>query len=241
MGKLAAMLFVILSLYTFADDLKLEKTLVLNQIEQIKQKDSWPEKKIVLIAGAAALSAYCFDENIEKWAKRYPEDGGYSAMRSIFNGFGSKEVLVLPAGCYAFGTITENEKLKAASFTSLESVFTASCFTIAIKSVIGRERPENEKGAYDYKPFNVNDAWNSMPSGHSTAAWAVFTPFAVYYDNKWIYIIPAGVSIARVVSDKHWASDVIAGGIIGYTVGYFMSHKNSEKIEFTGSGFKIKF
>lgn len=241
MGKIILFCFMVITNFIYGNVLELEKNLVLNQLDGITDRGRYPDYKILLISGTAAIAAYSFDEKISRKAEKYPESGIADNIRDIFNGLGSKEVVILPALGYAAGVVSGNNKMRIVSFISLESLFTASCTTIALKSIIGRARPEMDDGAYTYKTFSNDDIWNSMPSGHSTAAWALFTPIAECYNNKWIYLIPAGVSAARVVSGKHWTSDVIIGGIIGYTTGYALSNKSDSSFEFTGNGVKIKF
>jgi membrane-associated phospholipid phosphatase len=46
-----------------------------------------------------------------------------------------------------------------------------------------------------------------------------------YRDKKWIGITSYGlasiVGLSRISLDKHWASDALIGGILGYAIGNF--------------------
>lgn len=241
MTRFLIICFLLISSISFAGNMNLEKQLVLGQMDSIKKGENVLDRKFYIISGLSIVAVFAADEKINEWALHYPEKGAYEKTRDLFNEFGTKKILLIPAAGYIAGLAIKDDKLKAASFTSAESVFFASCLTFTLKAVVGRSRPDEYRGGYTFKPFNLNDDWNSMPSGHSTAAWALATPFAVYYDNNWIYLIPAGVSVARVVSERHWASDVIAGGIIGFATGYTLAKSGMKNVEFTGNGIKVKF
>lgn len=241
MNKLLIIFFVVCQAICFGGTFSMEKDLIVYNFQDFISGKLDVDKNKVLVAGAVLAGAYFLDEDIQEYAKRYPDSEGFEILKDKFNDLGSKKVAIVPVSLYACGAIIRDEKLKAASVTSLESGAAATVVTIALKGLIGRTRPDEERGAYKYNPFSIDDSQNSFPSGHSTAAWAVFTPYAIYYDAPWIYLIPAGVSAARVVSNRHWTSDVIAGGIIGYTIGYSLAKSGERFLEIRGNSFTVRF
>jgi membrane-associated phospholipid phosphatase len=95
---------------------------------------------------------------------------------------------LMPAAL-ALGTIgytEKNEKLLDASFTSVESGLTAGILTTGIKALIGRERPYATNNPFKFKPFSITSRtkYHSFPSGHTIMAWAMITPYAVYYNHR---------------------------------------------------------
>ncbi|HUR30290.1 MAG TPA: phosphatase PAP2 family protein [Saprospiraceae bacterium] len=66
--------------------------------------------------------------------------------------------------------------------------------------------------------------YHSFPSGHSMAAWALFTLIAVMIRKTWVSIIclflAVSVSISRVYLLAHFLQDVAAGAMIGFSLGY---------------------
>jgi len=85
-----------------------------------------------------------------------------------------------------------------------------------VKRLIGRARP-SDWGPFHYVPFSWNPNYASMPSGHSTAAFAAaFAIGAIWPKARvpmWIY---AGViAVSRVAVHAHFPSDVIAGAFVG--------------------------
>lgn len=110
-------------------------------------------------------------------------------------------------------------------FTALEAMGAASLMTIGIKAATNRQ--------YAYAPNTHGEFWEggkSFPSGHAAASFAFASVIAHRYPNKrwlkWsVYGLAAGVSFARVGGKKHFASDILVGGTLGYVTGtYLASH-----------------
>lgn len=61
----------------------------------------------------------------------------------------------------------------------------------------------------------------SFPSGHTTAIFAVVTPYVLFIPQLSIVLIPLGllVGISRIYLGLHYPSDVLAGGILGSITG----------------------
>lgn len=62
---------------------------------------------------------------------------------------------------------------------------------------------------------------NSFPSGHTAQAFASATLFSDYFaqDNPWLkaaaYLTATGVGALRVMNNRHWVPDVVAGAGLG--------------------------
>ena len=64
----------------------------------------------------------------------------------------------------------------------------------------------------------------SFPSGHSMAAWALFTLTAGMVRKTWVsvlcLVLAVSVSLSRVYLMAHFLRDVVAGAAIGFAIGY---------------------
>jgi membrane-associated phospholipid phosphatase len=110
-------------------------------------------------------------------------------------------------------------------FTALEAMGTASLMNYAVK--VGTNRQ------YAYQPNTQGEFWEggrSFPSGHAAASFAFASVIAHRYPhNFWLkwgaYGLATGVSLARVGGKKHFASDILVGGTLGYVTGtYLVTH-----------------
>jgi len=102
----------------------------------------------------------------------------------------------------------------------LEFVFLAVAipgliFTI-LKRLIGRARP-SDLGPFHYVPFSWRPDYASLPSGHSTTAFAAAVAIGALCPRTrpalWIYAMI--IAVSRVMIAAHFPSDVIAGAVVG--------------------------
>jgi membrane-associated phospholipid phosphatase len=94
-----------------------------------------------------------------------------------------------------------------------------------MKVVFSRRRPD--QGGDPNKWFQGH-GYESFPSGEVTLQASFVTPFiAKYHDtNPWIWsleLLPIYDGIARIKSQAHWQTDVIAGWALGTGIGYWTS------------------
>lgn len=195
-----------------------------------------------IIAGMTGVAglALIIDEDVSKFMKNNQTD--FWKTFSKCSDTGGEVKIMVPALLLTYGTsyLIKNEKLKLTAEASIKSVIVTGFTTELLKQVFGRARPYNDLGAFHLEPFPIlDDKFKAMPSGHSSLAFAIFTPFAENY-SRWIYCIPVAVAFGRVYQNRHWVSDVIAGSTIGFVSGYFFSH-GRRQIEIIPNGLKIWF
>jgi len=101
-----------------------------------------------------------------------------------------------------------------------------------LKNTVGRNRPYLYFEGYPQDEVDSGDSAKSFPSRHSIFAFAsaTFTSyvFCKYYpDSEWkgpvialSYTLAAATATLRVMSGNHFATDVIAGALIGSAIGY---------------------
>ena len=104
----------------------------------------------------------------------------------------------------------------------LVCVLLASALSFAGKWCCGRVRPDRMDGHTRFcGPFGLvphsSGAVDSMPSGHTTAAFAMATALTWRWRRAAVlwYLLAIGVAISRVLVNRHFPSDVIIGAWIG--------------------------
>jgi membrane-associated phospholipid phosphatase len=91
-------------------------------------------------------------------------------------------------------------------------------FTI-VKRLIGRARPlvEGSADPFIYRPLSWNVEYASLPSGHSTDAFAAAMAVGALWPRArpvmWTYAVV--IALSRVVLTAHFPSDVVAGAVVG--------------------------
>lgn len=197
--------------------------------------------KNLLVFGGLLGGAFLIDE----WANDKIVENQSSSLEKytdFFNEFGEKKIIAPSiVAAWAIGAITKDERLSTTALNSGKALLTGAILTEGIKIIAGRSRPDQNKGNMHFDAFGgTNNNTKSFPSGHAFVAWSVFTPFAEEY-SKWIYVIPVSVSFARIYRNRHWLSDVVLGGGIGYFAGLYFHKRKNQRVLFDGNGIVIKF
>lgn len=126
----------------------------------------------------------------------------------------------LSATWFLAGRLTGSSRAQETGLLTAEALLNTQAVVQVAKFASHRERPDS----------NGHD---SFPSGHAAGTWAVAAVISrEYYDNKLIrygiYALPIAVSAARVGAQRHYVSDVIAGGLIGNLIGTFVYRKHHD-------------
>ena len=136
---------------------------------------------------------------------------------------------------YAGGIMLKNKKLLQTTDLISESFLFSLLISGTTKLILGRSRPYMNKGSKDFNFFSFSDNkdFRSMPSVHTSSAFSMITVITKQYDYWWVkvpsYGFLTGVIFQRIHDHKHWASDVIIGGLIGYSVANILLEKYDRK------------
>lgn len=190
-----------------------------------------PEIRGFALTAAAGGLAYLADQSLRD-AVRGAGPQGSSALDGLAaygNGFGSPGVFALSAALYGGGILAKRPVVAAAGLRGFEAIAVSGIVTGAIKGMAGRKRPAistDDPGSFSWlRGMRAGGDYQSMPSGHTTAAFAFAT--AVHLEvrrraprhARWVgalaYTSAAATAYARMHDDRHWFSDVVVGAGIG--------------------------
>ncbi|MGB9906352.1 MAG: phosphatase PAP2 family protein [Candidatus Saccharicenans sp.] len=185
----------------------------------------WQQEDLVTAAvGSVAVLAFLpADQSIHLWVSDEPGAARYAGAR-IFSGLGQPVVLLgAVSSGYLFGCLSHSPETRKTFLLAAESLLLTEILVQVGKTGLGRARPYTGEGAFSFHPFNFREKWHSFPSGHSAAAWALAATLSDRVDKPWLeallYTFATGVSLSRILLDKHFASDVLAGALLGYFTG----------------------
>ena len=183
-------------------------------------------------AGWASLAvvgtALVIDRPLRDEMRRH---SGNNAFVTQVERFGAQYAAGVVGGFYLVGALADNENsMQVAQDSLAASLIASGIVTPAIKLVTGRSRPRDNSGVYHFKPFSNGNS--SFPSGHTTEAFALASVISDHYDETWVtctsYSIASLVGLARTYHQAHFASDVVAGAMIGTLVGKSVVAHNAE-------------
>lgn len=183
-----------------------------------------PTKMLVSLGVVGILMV--FDEPIMNFVQRNKEAGIMDEIANYGNHFGEISGLMpLVLGTLGYGLVFDSNKSKNAAISSIGAAVLGQLVVETLKSATHRSRPEAGVGPFDFKGFGLGSDNTSFPSGHSAAAWSVASVFAEEFGDeyKWApaaaYGLAAITSYSRMNKNKHWASDVVMGALVGYVAG----------------------
>lgn len=196
------------------------------------------ERTGLLLVAAAAVSP--LDGRITRASQR-PWLQGIAPLRQTaraLNLAGGAGLVAVPIAAWAVGRVAHDGALATTAVHTGEAIALGAAMTWVAKGAIGRARPYvvHDSDAARFRPGRgfAGGAYASLPSGHATAAWAAATILDHELRHYWPHGarigVPAAytgatlVSLARIYTDKHWTSDVIAGAAVGTLAGRIVAH-----------------
>jgi membrane-associated phospholipid phosphatase len=179
--------------------------------------------KVAATAGAAII-LFSNDKEIQEFVQEN-KTSVTEDISHLVEPFGSEIGFMIPVAGVAIGLLMKDKKIQKTFLIGLAGNLAAGSLTHLLKRTFHRRRPKNTDDPYVFGGANLlsgNDL--SMPSGHTTQAFALATFFAETYGNKskaipvLAYSVAALSGISRIHDNQHWASDVLVGAVIGHLV-----------------------
>jgi hypothetical protein len=134
----------------------------------------------------------------------------------------SYTLIPLAAGFYGYGAIFDEPKARETGVLGAEAMVDSLIVVEVLKTISGRNRPDskNDKGKFFA-------GGRSFPSGHAIASWALASVISHEYSHtKWVPVVSYGlaaiVSTSRFAAQKHYASDIVVGGTMGWFIGRYV-------------------
>ncbi len=218
----------------------------------VKSPFYWKNKQWItaaVITGTGIL-LYTQDDAIHKFVHKKSNDFTDATTKYFLEPIGrGLYTLPLLASMYIYGTASGNNKPKMVALLGVKAFIISSIFGQIVKQVTHRHRPY-QNDPPDFRkwdgPFS-DIKYTSFPSGHTISAFSIATVLAeAYKDKMWVPIVSYSLAtltgLSRIHDNKHWATDVFAGAVIGYFTGRFVfrsyMNKNNVTIQpVSGNGY----
>jgi membrane-associated phospholipid phosphatase len=181
---------------------------------------TWRDIGLGLVAVAAVSTA---DQRIATNIESHVTDTRLKVAKAL-RPLGTEGGLVLLGGAWWAGHALEKPRLELIGQDGLEATLFAETVTSVLKYSAGRARPYQGEGPHSWHPFSGNA---SFPSGEATEAFAIAAVVSHHSEKVWVrsvvWAAASVVALDRIEVDAHWASDVVAGALIGGGVGHWLA------------------
>jgi membrane-associated phospholipid phosphatase len=135
----------------------------------------------------------------------------------------SYTLLPIIAGFYGYGVVKDRAKPREVGVLGAEALLDSLIVVEILKPIAGRNRPDSSREAGHF--FEGGD---SFPSGHAIESWAIASVIAHEYGHgtKWVPVLVYGLATvvtgARVAAQRHYISDAVVGGTMGWFIGRYV-------------------
>jgi len=196
---------------------------------RLRTKDVVPIFALGVAAAALIASDEATRERVHSYAERHPWVGDISPAVTQMGG----PIGFAAAGAFlGAGLVFKDARARDTGYLAASAILQSFLVDALVKGLSGRRRPYAADGVDHwsgpeafFKRFGKggSDLYESFPSGHTAAAFALATVVSLQYRHSfWAgavsYSVAAAVGLSRMALDKHWLSDVVAGAAIGHLV-----------------------
>jgi len=191
---------------------------------------------ILPIAGLATLTGLLIanDEAIHRGFMNYRDAHAWvRSVSPVITQMGSYGAWGTAAIFLGVGLIGGDKKSTETAVLAASAMLQSDILVTFLKGMFGRQRPfwadgvdhwSGPVGFFKMLESGQSGRFDSFPGGHSITAFSLATVVAMQYrESVWVpilaYTTATGVALSRVTENKHWLSDSLVGGVLGYVVG----------------------
>jgi membrane-associated phospholipid phosphatase len=216
------------------DDFKQDLTLPFHT----KGKDWLKVAGFALATGAVALTNRPINEFATNLHNNNP---ALASVSKYVTRFGGPYEIYTIGGFFAYGLIFNTQREKTTTMLATQAYIIAGVIGGVGKFLFAEQRPyytdpiSGKSGPIFHGPFYAfkkgpdgqklsHSDYASFPSGHTTAAFAAATVYAMEYKDKPLipilsYTAATLIGLSRMTENQHWPIDVMAGAMLGYLSG----------------------
>ena len=166
----------------------------------------------------------------DSWtAKQVPDAPSQLKRSRDISNYTLYSMAAVSGGSFLLGHITNDDHLREAGMLSGEAAINSTAVAFLLKAITQRPRPLDDNG-----DGSIFRGGASFLSEQSAAAWSIASVWAHEYPGTLSQILAygmaSGVTLTRVTSKQHFASDAVIGSVLGWYFGRqaFRAHHDPE-------------
>jgi membrane-associated phospholipid phosphatase len=164
------------------------------------------------------------------------QDSILRVSATAFNWWGGPGVIWFAALLWIGARAARRRRISELGLRCAEGIAVSSAISGIIKGLVGRARPfvtPGEPWHWEFARGWTDARYFSMPSGHTTAAFAFAAAATVTFTRgapaqraamaTAAFLGALLVAFARMYSNQHWLSDEVAGALLGSSTGFVIA------------------
>jgi membrane-associated phospholipid phosphatase len=192
-------------------------------------------KHIAPIVGMAAATAFLIasDESIRDGVQTFAGNHAWVGdVAPVVTEMGGLAGFATAGVFFGAGLLFKDARARDTGYLAANAILQSFVVDSFLKGMTGRQRPyvadgqdhwAGPSGLFKRLEKGGSGLYGAFPSGHSAAAFSLDTVIALQYrHHAWVpvvaYTLAAGAGLSRVALDRHWASDVVVGAVVGHLV-----------------------
>lgn len=191
--------------------------------------------------GAAAVlgTGLLLDRTVDDAVVRSDHRPWRNAAKNVAE-LGGAGGLALIGGGYLVTSLMGRDEGRAMWVDAGMGTILARATAFTVQAATGRAGPKDDRGTHDFRPFSGQDGF---PSGHASQAFAMASAISMHSDQAWVggvaYGLAGLVGLARLETRDHYASDVVAGALVGTTFGRAVVKINRDRRRSSSAGLEV--
>lgn len=179
-----------------------------------------PRNRNFWITGALTMAVTVpLDERINAFALRHQSASLDRIAVPIGMTANPRHILPMLAAGMVIPLLFDNRALSASIMDIGLGYAMATGVGLLLRPAIGRHRPDDTGQSARFSPFRIEHEWNAFPSGHTLTVMSLAAGISMKTRQPWVTTVAYGlatlVGLQRIYVQEHWASDVVAGAVIG--------------------------
>jgi membrane-associated phospholipid phosphatase len=198
------------------------------------QKQFWTSPKDLAYGGATTFTPFAAFTGAliagDSWISRQVPDKPNQLNRSLkISNYSVYSLIGAGGGAFLWGHLTNNDHLRETGLLAGEAAINSTGVNYLFKEITQRPRPQVGNGNGTFF-----QGGNSFASEHSALAWSIASVAAHEYPGTLskvaAYGLASAVTLTRVTSKQHFASDAVVGSALGWYFGrqVFRAHHDHE-------------
>jgi membrane-associated phospholipid phosphatase len=139
--------------------------------------------------------------------------------------------LASPIAVYGVGRLRNDAHAREAGILTTEAMLDGAVVEQSIKLIFWRERPNVDEARGRFFQASAGPD-SSFPSSHSLIAWSAASALAAESSSRRtqfaLYAGAAGVSLTRIMGQRHFPSDVLVGSATGWLIGHYVVRRHRQ-------------